>query len=54
MSSVQVFYQVEVTVLPPGGEAPRRRSIGRRFSSFVTLYKRLKEVGAQSLKLHWT
>lgn len=29
-------------MLPPQGE-PRRRSVGRRFSSFVTLYRRLRE-----------
>ncbi|KAL4433954.1 hypothetical protein ABPG75_000395 [Micractinium tetrahymenae] len=37
-----VFYQVEVTVLPPQRE-PRKRSVGRRFSSFVTLFRRLRE-----------
>lgn len=39
--------QVEVTVLPPQGE-PRKRSVGRRFSSFVTLFRR---VGAATLAL---
>jgi hypothetical protein len=33
--------QVEVTVMPPQGE-PRKRSVGRRFSSFVTLFKRVR------------
>jgi hypothetical protein len=32
--------QVEVTVLPPQGEA-RKRSVGRRFSSFITLHRRV-------------
>lgn len=34
--------QVEVTVLPPQGE-PRKRSVGRRFSSFVTLHRRVRQ-----------
>lgn len=32
--------QVEVTVMPPQGEA-RKRSVGRRYSSFVTLHRRV-------------
>lgn len=33
--------QVEVTVLPPDDSAPRKRSVGRRYSNFVTLYQRV-------------
>uniref|UniRef100_A0A1D2AAG2 PX domain-containing protein n=2 Tax=Auxenochlorella protothecoides TaxID=3075 RepID=A0A1D2AAG2_AUXPR len=37
-----VFYQMEVTVIPPDGP-PRRRSVGRRFSNFTTLHQKLQE-----------
>lgn len=44
-----VFYQVEVTVIAPDG-SPRVRSIGRRFSNFLSLHNRLKEeLGPQVL-----
>ena len=39
-----VFYQVEVTVLPPAGE-PRKRSVGRRFSAFLVLHRRVGGLG---------
>lgn len=32
--------QLEVTVIPPEGP-PRRRSVGRRYSNFLTLHKRV-------------
>ncbi|GAB4813643.1 hypothetical protein N2152v2_000689 [Parachlorella kessleri] len=38
-----VWVQVEVTVLPPQDGPPRKRSVGRRYSNFVTLYQRLRE-----------
>lgn len=46
-STLTALLQVEVTVLPPQGE-PRKRSVGRRFSSFVTLFRR---VGAAAISL---
>lgn len=45
--STALLLQVEVTVMPPQG-VPRKRSVGRRFSSFLTLYRR---VGAALLGL---
>lgn len=44
--------QVEVTVLPPDDGPPRKRSVGRRYSNFVTLFQRVS-TGGQTVCWVW-